>query len=192
MAGKPLSCPRPRPPASNFTWNIREPREPNKLTVTLIMRPTGGMMTQEWKTRCQQIGRDFGAYLMGRWLAWRRSRCRSKATNPAPVTMMALTIGNARTIGCQQSDCLPARLRACTTPMPSAIRFRPILHWTQQWQAEPGSCPRNGQADQSCSMAQSLRRCRATRRPTIQRSAARTHHDDDDAHRRCARDRLVR
>lgn len=44
----------------------RDPGQPNRLTITLIMRPNGGMMTVEWKNRCQQIGRDLGAYLMGR------------------------------------------------------------------------------------------------------------------------------
>jgi serine/threonine-protein kinase len=44
----------------------RDPGQPNKLTVTLVMRPSGGLITAEWRTRCQQIGRDLGAYLMGR------------------------------------------------------------------------------------------------------------------------------
>jgi serine/threonine-protein kinase len=41
-----------------------DPARPNLLTVTLVMRPRGGMMTPEWKSRCQKIGRDLGAYLM--------------------------------------------------------------------------------------------------------------------------------
>ena len=44
----------------------RDPRQPNHLTITLLMRPTAGSMTLEWRNRCQGIGRDLGAYLMGR------------------------------------------------------------------------------------------------------------------------------
>jgi serine/threonine-protein kinase len=42
----------------------KDPSRPSLLTVTLVMKPSGGMMTPEWKTRCQKIGRDLGAYLM--------------------------------------------------------------------------------------------------------------------------------
>jgi eukaryotic-like serine/threonine-protein kinase len=44
-----------------------DPAQPNRLTVTLLMRPTGrGLVTPAWRTRCGQIGRDLQAYLMGR------------------------------------------------------------------------------------------------------------------------------
>jgi serine/threonine-protein kinase len=44
----------------------RDPGQPSKLTVTLVMRATGGLITPEWRNRCNQIGRDLQAYLMGR------------------------------------------------------------------------------------------------------------------------------
>ena len=44
----------------------RDPSQPGLLTVTLIMRPACGMPTLEWRSRCQQIGLDLKAYLMGR------------------------------------------------------------------------------------------------------------------------------
>jgi hypothetical protein len=43
----------------------RDPGRPGLLTVTLIMRPAGGMPTLDWRTRCQKIGLDLKAYLMG-------------------------------------------------------------------------------------------------------------------------------
>jgi serine/threonine-protein kinase len=44
----------------------RDPAQPNRLTVTLVMRPGNGLASPEWRTRCQNIGRDLRAYLMGR------------------------------------------------------------------------------------------------------------------------------
>jgi serine/threonine-protein kinase len=44
----------------------RDPARPSMLTITLIMRPGGGMANLEWRTRCQKIGADLKAYLMGR------------------------------------------------------------------------------------------------------------------------------
>jgi hypothetical protein len=44
----------------------RDPTQTNKLTITLVMRPDGGAVTPEWRTRCNQISRDLQAYLMGR------------------------------------------------------------------------------------------------------------------------------
>jgi serine/threonine protein kinase len=38
---------------------------PNRLLLTLIMRPSNGLATPEWRTRCQQIAQDLKAYLMG-------------------------------------------------------------------------------------------------------------------------------
>jgi serine/threonine-protein kinase len=44
-----------------------DPSQPSRLTVTLLMRPAGrGLVTPAWRTRCNQIGRDVQAYLMGR------------------------------------------------------------------------------------------------------------------------------
>ncbi len=44
----------------------RDPTQASKLTITLVMRPDGGMVTPEWRNRCTQISRDLQAYLMGR------------------------------------------------------------------------------------------------------------------------------
>jgi serine/threonine-protein kinase len=44
----------------------RDPTQANRLTITLIMRSSNGLATAEWRTRCNQITRDFQAYLMGR------------------------------------------------------------------------------------------------------------------------------
>jgi len=44
----------------------RDPAQPNRLHITLIMRPGSGPATAEWRTRCQKIGMDLNAYLMGR------------------------------------------------------------------------------------------------------------------------------
>jgi serine/threonine protein kinase len=43
----------------------RDPAQPNRLTITLVLRSGNGLMTPEWHQRCQQIGRDLQAYLMG-------------------------------------------------------------------------------------------------------------------------------
>jgi serine/threonine-protein kinase len=43
-----------------------DPNQQSKLTITLVMRPRGGMATADWRNRCNQIGRDLQAYLMGR------------------------------------------------------------------------------------------------------------------------------
>jgi eukaryotic-like serine/threonine-protein kinase len=44
-----------------------DPSQPNRLTVTLFMRRAGGgLVTPAWRSRCNQIGRDLHAYLMGR------------------------------------------------------------------------------------------------------------------------------
>jgi serine/threonine-protein kinase len=45
----------------------RDPTQPNRLTVTLVLRPAGGgLITPDWRNRCNQIARDLQAYLMGR------------------------------------------------------------------------------------------------------------------------------
>jgi serine/threonine-protein kinase len=44
----------------------RDPTQANKLTITLVMRPGNGMITPEWRNRCNEISRDLQAYLMGR------------------------------------------------------------------------------------------------------------------------------
>jgi serine/threonine-protein kinase len=44
-----------------------DPAQSNRLTVTLLMRRAGrGLVTPAWRARCNQIGRDLQAYLMGR------------------------------------------------------------------------------------------------------------------------------
>jgi eukaryotic-like serine/threonine-protein kinase len=42
----------------------KDPTQPSRLTITLVMRPSSGPMTPDWKTRCKKIGQDLGAYLM--------------------------------------------------------------------------------------------------------------------------------
>jgi serine/threonine-protein kinase len=44
----------------------RDATQPNRLTITLVLRCPGGQVTPEWRDRCQKIGRDLQAYLMGR------------------------------------------------------------------------------------------------------------------------------
>jgi serine/threonine-protein kinase len=44
----------------------RDPVQTSNLTITLVMRPTGGLATVEWRNRCNQVSRDLQAYLMGR------------------------------------------------------------------------------------------------------------------------------
>ncbi len=44
----------------------RDPAQPGKLTITLVLRPQGGQASTGWQERCRTIGRDFQAYLMGR------------------------------------------------------------------------------------------------------------------------------
>lgn len=42
-----------------------DPGQPGRLVVTLILRSANGVVTPEWKSRCQQISRDLQAYLVG-------------------------------------------------------------------------------------------------------------------------------
>ncbi len=44
----------------------KDPSQPGKLTITLVLRPQNGQPPAGWKERCRLIGRDFHAYLMGR------------------------------------------------------------------------------------------------------------------------------
>jgi serine/threonine protein kinase len=44
----------------------RDPNNSSKLTITLVLRPSGGMQTAEWRKRAEGIGRDLQRYLMGR------------------------------------------------------------------------------------------------------------------------------
>jgi serine/threonine-protein kinase len=44
----------------------RDPAQASRLTITLVMRPGGGMVTPDWRNRCHNISRDLQAYLMGR------------------------------------------------------------------------------------------------------------------------------
>ncbi len=43
-----------------------ERRGGGPLTITLTMRPLGGMASAEWRTKCGQVARDLQAYMMGR------------------------------------------------------------------------------------------------------------------------------
>ena len=43
-----------------------DPTQPGRLTITLVLRSANGVVTPEWKARCQKISRDFQAYLIGR------------------------------------------------------------------------------------------------------------------------------
>ena len=54
----------------------KDPVQPSRLTLTLVMRPEGGMMTAEWKTAAVGVSRSLGAYLMRltALLSRRRSR----------------------------------------------------------------------------------------------------------------------
>jgi serine/threonine-protein kinase len=44
----------------------RDPTQPGKLTITLVMRPGGCLVSTEWHSRCKRLGMDLQAYLMGR------------------------------------------------------------------------------------------------------------------------------
>jgi eukaryotic-like serine/threonine-protein kinase len=56
------------PPATELELQVerRDPSQASRLTITLVLRPGGGGVTPEWRTRCTEISRDFQAYLMGR------------------------------------------------------------------------------------------------------------------------------
>jgi len=43
-----------------------DPNNSAKLTITLVMRPLSGLISPEWRSRAEAIGRDLQAYLMGR------------------------------------------------------------------------------------------------------------------------------
>jgi serine/threonine-protein kinase len=55
------------PPATEIELHMErhDPAQPNRLTVTLVLRSSGGA-TPEWQSRCQKICLDLQAYLMGR------------------------------------------------------------------------------------------------------------------------------
>jgi serine/threonine-protein kinase len=44
----------------------KDPTQTSKLTITLVMRPAGGLATPEWRNKCERIQRDLQAFLMGR------------------------------------------------------------------------------------------------------------------------------
>ncbi len=58
----------PAPAATDLELRMerRDPARPSSLRITLIMRPGSGTPTPEWRSRCQKIGMDLKAYLMGR------------------------------------------------------------------------------------------------------------------------------
>jgi serine/threonine-protein kinase len=43
-----------------------DPSQPNRMTITLVMRPATPNASAEWRVRCKRIGQDLQAYLMGR------------------------------------------------------------------------------------------------------------------------------
>jgi serine/threonine-protein kinase len=43
----------------------RDRASADSLTITLLMRPPGGLVRPEWRKRCQELARDLAAYLMG-------------------------------------------------------------------------------------------------------------------------------
>jgi serine/threonine-protein kinase len=44
----------------------RDPAQSSRLTITLLLRSAKAHTTPEWRSRCEHIGRDLQAYLMGR------------------------------------------------------------------------------------------------------------------------------
>jgi tRNA A-37 threonylcarbamoyl transferase component Bud32 len=44
----------------------RDSAQPNRLTITLVMNPARGLICADLRDRCNRIGRDLQAYLMGR------------------------------------------------------------------------------------------------------------------------------
>jgi serine/threonine-protein kinase len=45
----------------------RDPAQPNKLTITLVIKPNRSLISLEWHRRCKKLGVDLQSYLMGRW-----------------------------------------------------------------------------------------------------------------------------
>jgi serine/threonine-protein kinase len=43
----------------------RDPAKPSQLTITLVIKPSRGLITVEWHRRCKKLGMDLQAYLMG-------------------------------------------------------------------------------------------------------------------------------
>lgn len=66
MAGKSSALQTARGTEIELRMERRDPAQPSRLTITLILRPRGGTITTEWKARCTTITRDLQAYLMGR------------------------------------------------------------------------------------------------------------------------------
>src|SRR5262249_19179485 len=63
---KPAAPSKPESTEIELHMERRDPAQTNRLTITLVMRPEGGLPTTEWRDRCGLIGRDLQAYLMGR------------------------------------------------------------------------------------------------------------------------------
>jgi tRNA A-37 threonylcarbamoyl transferase component Bud32 len=64
--GKAASTPAAPVTDLELHMERQDPAQPGRLTITLVLRSGNGLMTPEWHQRCQQIGRDLQAYLMGR------------------------------------------------------------------------------------------------------------------------------
>jgi serine/threonine-protein kinase len=62
------SKPTAAPPAAEVELHMerRDPAQPNKLTITLVVRPNSTLVSTEWHARCKRLGMDLQAYLMGR------------------------------------------------------------------------------------------------------------------------------
>jgi serine/threonine-protein kinase len=56
-----------QPPRADIDLELhlerKEPAQPNRLTITLVMRPTNGNVPGDWRERCAQIGGNLKAYL---------------------------------------------------------------------------------------------------------------------------------
>ena len=66
VSSKPAPMLRAQGTDLDLHMERRDPDQPNKLTITLVMRPAGGLASADWRHRAQTIGRDLQAYLMGR------------------------------------------------------------------------------------------------------------------------------
>jgi serine/threonine-protein kinase len=65
-SGQPAAAPQQPLTDLEVQLDRRGTDSPNDLTIKLVMRPPGGVVRPEWRTRCQELARDLAAYLMGR------------------------------------------------------------------------------------------------------------------------------
>jgi serine/threonine-protein kinase len=64
--GTPQQAPTFPPTDLELYMERRDPSQPGKLTITLMMRPASGHPTPSWRNACQEVTRELQAYLMGR------------------------------------------------------------------------------------------------------------------------------